>query len=143
MINNYTFRKILVPVDGSKYSEKALRRACQITKAFDREIILLYVVEKSPTLNILDRNEYLNLLRKFGTNTLKKANHIISKEKIKAETILKEGNIATEIEKVIKTKKCDLVVVGSKGLGPVTRFLIGSVSSKLAQSSSCSILIAK
>ena len=143
MISEYSFRKILVPLDGSKFSEKALQRACEVTKAFDAKITLLYVVEKSPTLNILDRNEYLELLEKFGTRTLEKAKDIVLKKGIKAKTILKQGNIVTEIEKVVKTEKCDLIVVGNKGLGPITRILLGSVSNKLAQSSSCSLLIVK
>ena len=143
MINNYSFRKILVPIDGSKFSEKALQRACGMAEALDAKIILLYVVEKSPTLNILDRNEYLKLLRKFGTNTLKKANDIVLKKGFNAKTILKEGNIVTEIEKIVKTEKCDLIIVGNKGLGPVSRILLGSVSNKLAQSSTCSLLIVK
>ena len=143
MINNYSFRKILVPIDGSKFSEKALQRACGMAEALDAKIILLYVVEKSPTLNILDRNEYLKLLRKFGTNTLKKANDIVLKKGFNAKTILKEGNIVIEIEKIVKTEKCDLIIVGNKGLGPVSRILLGSVSNKLAQSSTCSLLIVK
>ena len=143
MINNYSFRKILVPIDGSKFSEKALQRACGMAEALDAKIILLYVVEKSPTLNILDRNEYLKLLRKFGTNTLKKANDIVLKKGFNAKTILKEGNIVTEIEKIVKMEKCDLIIVGNKGLGPVSRILLGSVSNKLAQSSTCSLLIVK
>jgi nucleotide-binding universal stress UspA family protein len=143
MINSNSFRKILVPLDGSKFSEKALQRACGIAKAFDVNITLLYVVEKSPTLNILDRNEYLELLEKFGTRTLKKAKDIVLKKGINANTILKEGNIVTEIEKIVKAEKYDLIVVGNKGLGPITRILLGSVSNKLAQSSSCSLLIVK
>ena len=143
MTGNYGFKKILVPLDGSKFSEKALQRACEMVKALDAQIILLYVVEKSPTLNILDRNEYLELLRKFGNNTLKKANEVVLKKGINTKLILKEGNIVTEIEKIVKTKKCDLIIVGNKGLGPITRLLLGSVSNKLAQSSSCSLLIVK
>ena len=143
MINSDGFRKILVPLDGSKFSEKALQRACEMSKAFDAKITLLYVVEKSPTLNILDRNEYLKLLEKFGTRTLKKAKDIALKKGIDAKTILKEGNIVTEIEKIVKAEKCDLIVVGNKGMGSITRLLLGSVSNKLAQSSSCSLLIVK
>jgi nucleotide-binding universal stress UspA family protein len=140
-VNN--FEKILVPLDGSKYSEKALQRACEIINVFDSEIILLYVVEKSLPINLLDRKEYLDILRKFGNNTLEKSNKILSKKGIIAKILLKEGNIVTEIEKVVKKEKCDLIIVGNKGLGSVTRFLLGSVSNKLAQSSSCSLLIVK
>jgi nucleotide-binding universal stress UspA family protein len=143
MIKGHRFGKILVPIDGSKLSEKALQRACEMAKAFDAKIILLYVVEKSPTLNILDRNEYLKLLGKFGTNALKKANESVLKKGINAKMIMREGNIVTEIEKIAKIEKCNLIIVGSKGLGPITRLLLGSVSSKLAHSSSRSLLIVK
>ena len=57
--------------------------------------------------------------------------------------ISQEGNIVTEIEKIVKSEKCDLIIVGNKGLGAVTRFLLGSVSNKLAQHSNCSLLIVK
>jgi nucleotide-binding universal stress UspA family protein len=140
---NSGFKRILVPLDGSKYSEKALQRACEIINVFDSEIILLYVVEKSLPLNLLDRKEYLDILTKFGNNTLEKSNKILSKKGISAKILLKKGNIVTEIEKVVKKEKCDLIIVGNKGLGSVTRFLLGSISNKLAQSSSCSLLIVK
>ena len=141
--SNYSLKKILVPIDGSKYSEKALQRACEIVNAFDSKIILLYVVEKSLPINLLDRKEYLKILRKFGNKTLEKANNVLLKKGINAKTFLKEGNIVAEIEKVVKKEKCDLIIVGNKGLGSITRFLLGSISNKLAQSSSCSLLIIK
>ena len=86
--NNNSFKKILVPLDGSKYSEKALQRACEIVKAFDSKIILLYVVEKSLPVNLLDRKEYQEILRKFGNKTLEKANNVLLKKGITAKTLL-------------------------------------------------------
>jgi nucleotide-binding universal stress UspA family protein len=140
---NRNFKRILVPLDGSKYSEKALQRACEIVNVFNSKLIVLYVVEKSLPFNLLDRKEYLDILRKFGNNTLEKSNKLLSKKGISAKILLREGNIINEIEKIVKKEKCDLVIVGNKGLGSVTRFLLGSVSNKLAQSSSCSLLIVK
>ncbi len=142
-MNANNFKKILVPIDGSKYSEKALGRACELVKMFDSKLVLIYVVEKSIPLNFLDRKEYLEILQKFGNKILENANSSLFKKGISAKIILKEGNIVNEIEKVVKKEKCDLMVVGNKGLGSVTRFLLGSVSNKLAQSSSCSVLIVK
>ena len=137
------FKKILVPVDGSTYSDKALKRACELVEAFDSKIIVIYVVEKSIPINLLDRKEYLKILRKFGNKTLDKANTILSKKEISGKFLLKEGNIVNEIEKAAKAKKCDLIILGNKGLGAVTRFLLGSVSNKMSQSSPCSVLIVK
>ncbi len=141
--NSTSFKKILVPLDGSKYSEKALQRAYEVVNAFNSKLILLYVVEKSLPINLLDRKVYLKMVRKFGNKTLEKASKILSKKGITAKTFLKEGNIVNEIKKVAKKENCDLIIVGNKGLGAVTRFLLGSVSNKLAQSSSCSLLIIK
>lgn len=137
------YKKILVPLDGSKYSEKVLERASDLVSAFDSKIILLYVIEKPLPINFLDRKEYFDILQKFGNKTLNKANNSLSKKGIAAKTLLKKGNIVSEIEKVAKNEKCDLIIVGSKGLGAVTRLLLGSVSNKLAQYSPCSLLIVK
>jgi nucleotide-binding universal stress UspA family protein len=112
--NSTSFKKILVPLDGSKYSDKALHRACEVVNAFDSKLILLYVVEKSLPINILDRKVYLEILRKFGKKTLEKANNVLSKKGITAKTFLKEGNIVNEIKKVAKKENCDLIIVGRK-----------------------------
>ena len=141
MTNN--FKKILVPVDGSRCSKKALQCGIEIAHAFDSKIILVYVAEKS-SINILDRKEYMGMLRKFGKKTLDAANKALSKNGIPAKSFLKEGrSIVSEIEKIVKSEKCNLVIVGNKGLGPITGFLLGSVSNKLAQQSNCSLLIVK
>ena len=138
-----SFKKILVPIDGSIYSEKSLERASEFVDTFGSKLILIYVVEKSIPINLLDRKEYLEILRKFGTNVLEKANKKLSKQGITAKIFLKEGNIVNEIEKTVKKEKCDLIVVGNKGLGSVSRLILGSVSNKISQSSSCSVLIVK
>ncbi len=138
-----SFKKILVPIDGSIYSEKSLDRASEFVDAFGSNLILIYVVEKSIPINLLDRKEYLDILRKFGTNVLEKANQKLLKKGITAKVFLKEGNIVSEIEKTVKKEKCDLIVVGNKGLGAVSRLILGSISNKVSQSSSCSVLIVK
>ena len=138
-----SFKKILVPLDGSKYSEKALQKATEIVRGFDSKIILIYVVEKSLPLNLLDRSEYLKINRNFGKKVLDKAELNLSKQGIHSQVILKEGHIVNEIEKLAKKEKCNLIIVGNKGLGAISRLLLGSVSSKLAQASKCSVLIVK
>jgi nucleotide-binding universal stress UspA family protein len=134
---------ILVPLDGSENSQKALLQACELAKNQKSNLILVYVVDKPISLNLLDRKEYLGILRKFGDKVLIKGKQIAKNQGLDVTTIMKEGNITNEIVKLAKIKKCNLVIVGSKGLGKTARFLLGSVSSKLANSSPCSILIVK
>ena len=46
---------ILVSLDGSKYSEKASLQACDMAKNYQSHLVLLYIVEKSSFINLLDR----------------------------------------------------------------------------------------
>ena len=94
-------------------------------------------------MNLLDRSEYLRINRNFGRKILDKAELTLSKQGIQHQVVLKEGNIVSEIEKLAKKEKCNMIIVGNKGLGAVSRLLLGSVSSKLAQASKCSVLIVK
>ena len=135
--------KILVPLDGSEQSQKALFQACQLAKGLEGHIILLYVVEKSIPFNLLDRKEYLSILRKFGNRVLEKARKSAIQSGLDPKIVIKEGNIVNEISKLAKKEKCNLIIVGNKGLGKTARLFLGSVSNKLANSSPCSILIVK
>ena len=137
------YMNILVPLDGSEYSQKALLQACDMAKNYQSNLILVYVVDKPISLNLLDRKEYLKILRSFGQKVLVKAKQTAKLEGLDATTIMKEGNISNEILKLAKIKKCNLIIIGSKGLGTTARFFLGSVSNKLANSSTCSILIVK
>ncbi|NNL58086.1 MAG: universal stress protein [Nitrosopumilus sp.] len=134
---------ILVPLDGSKYSEKALLHACDMAKNYQSRLILLYVVEKAIPLNLLDRKEYLKILREVGNNVLTKGKKITTQQGVDSKIVLKEGNITNEITKLAKKEQCNLIVVGNKGLGATARFFLGSISNKLANNSPCSILIVK
>lgn len=137
------YMKILVPVDGSEYSEKALLHACELAKSYNGKLFVMYVVDKSIPLNLLDRKEYLQLLRKYGKKTIQQASEITKKNGIESKQIIKEGSVIKEIVNFAKKENCNLIVVGSKGLGATARFFLGSVSSKLANNSSCSVLIVK
>ena len=137
------YMNILVPLDGSKNSEKALLHACDMAKNYQSHLILLYVVEKSLPINLLDRKEYLEILRKYGNKVLIKGKDITIQQGIDSKIVIQEGNIVNEIIKLAKNEKCNLIIVGSKGLGLTSRFLLGSVSNKLANNSPCSILIIK
>ena len=137
------YMNILVPLDGSNYSQKALLQACDLAKNYQSNLILVYVVDKPRSLNLLDRKEYLEILRNFGKKVLTKGQQTAKLKGVDASIIMKEGNISNEIIKLAKNKNCNLIIVGSKGLGFTGRFLLGSVSNKLANNSPCSVLIVK
>jgi nucleotide-binding universal stress UspA family protein len=62
---------------------------------------------------------------------------------VNAETILARGNAADKILETAERLNVDLIVVGSRGLRGLARFLLGSVSEKVARHSNKPVLIVK
>jgi len=62
---------------------------------------------------------------------------------LNAETVLRRGDAATEIINFATNHDVDLIIAGSRGLGAVRSWLMGSVSRKLVHYSDCSVLIAR
>ncbi|MBM2851613.1 MAG: hypothetical protein HW420_160 [Candidatus Nitrosotenuis sp.] len=137
------FSKILVPIDGSKYSENAIRKACTMAKKYHSELTLIHVVDRTRKSDVFAGSEYAQILRKYAKSTLEKAKKITNEEGFEPKIVTKEGNVANEIIKFSKEAKTDLIIVGSKGLGAVLQFFLGSVSSKIANHALCSVLIVK
>ncbi len=137
------YSKILVCLDGSKNANRALSYACDLAKNYDSLLYLIHVVDKSIGPDFFDRSEYLKLLREHGTKVLEKAQNITRNNSLKSKPILKEGNVSKEILNFAKKEQINLVVVGSKGFGAALRFLLGSVSNKIANQARCPVLIIK
>ena len=61
----------------------------------------------------------------------------------KTKTQLKQGNAAQRIIETARAEKCDLVVIGSRGLGTFKQLLLGSVSQKVSNYVDCPVLIVR
>ena len=137
------YPKILVCIDGSNNAKRAFSHACDLARNYDSTLYLMHVVDKSIGLDFFDRSDYLKLLREHGKKVLEKAQNIARHNGIKSKSILKEGNVSKEILRFAKNEQINLIIVGSKGFGVTLRFLLGSVSNKIANQASCPVLIIK
>lgn len=137
------FCKILVCCDGSKHSDKAIKLSCNIAKKYDSDLTIIYVVDKTIKSDVFAGSEYTRILRKYAQDTILRAQRLAKSQGIEPNVIIKEGNVSEQIIQYSKKSRTDLVVVGSKGLGAVLRFMLGSVSTKIANHSLCSVLIVK
>jgi nucleotide-binding universal stress UspA family protein len=137
------FCKILVCCDGSKHSDKAVKLSCDIAKEYDSDLTIIYVVDKTVKSDVFAGSEYTKILRKYAQDTILRAQRLAKSQGIEPNVIIKEGNVSEQIIQYSKKSRTDLVVVGSKGLGAVLRFMLGSVSTKIANHSLCSVLIVK
>ena len=142
------FSKILVCVESSPCANKALIRACDLAKKSNAKLFLIYVVD-NPTsglglgVSLIDRGEFVKMFRDHGTKVLKDAVKLANENGVKATPIMKEGNVAGEIIKFIKKERIDIVAIGSRGLSRLPRYVLGSISNKIANYAPCQVLIVK
>jgi len=137
--------KVLVPVDGSEYSMKAVEAACNLAKA--QPFCTLILLSVSIQLAELEEGRYIaEIMKAQAEAALATAKEVAaSKEpRLKIDTILATGaSPAEEIVRVAKNEKIDLIVIGSRGLASKTITFLGSTASKVVTYSPCSVLVVK
>ena len=128
-------KKLLVAVDGSKLSNKAVDYAVELAKKFDAKLTLLHVEEKK--LFNLQRD----LSQKIGEKILLDAERRISVVEYEKKMIA--GTPWEIILDMAKDGDYDLVVMGSRGISSVKRFLLGSVSAEVSMLVQSSVLLVR
>jgi nucleotide-binding universal stress UspA family protein len=140
------FKKILVPVDGSEDSKKALKCALDVASKYGSRLTALYVVAKRVYAHIHELGVLAMLSNELeieGKEVLKEAEELAKLLGLSIETKLVHGFPAEEILRIAEKENYDLIVIGSKGLSGVKAFLLGSVSDKVTHHAKCSVLIVK
>jgi len=130
-----TMSNILVCVDGSNHATKALNYALSLARKTGARITLLNVQE--PRL----RNVSPDIATELGSKVLSESLDVVANWKLKADKRLEFGVPSNMIVDVAEKEKHDLIVLGSRGLGTVKRFLLGSVSDDVSYKAKCSVLI--
>jgi nucleotide-binding universal stress UspA family protein len=125
--------KLLVAVDGSVNADKALNYAVKLCQPFGAGITLLHVEEAS--LFELEPKRTKNVGEQILANAATKI------KDVSFNTRLEIGDPATVILRVATRENYDLIVLGSRGLNSVKRFLLGSVSADVRMHAQRSILI--
>lgn len=124
-------KKVLVGVDGSEYAEKALKQAIEIAEKFSAEITVVNVYH-APTG------------QEVSQKILDRAKEILESSKVKFKLVsVLSPNTPKIITDMAEKEKFDLIVVGSRGIGAVHAYLIGSVCNKICYDSPVSVLIVK
>jgi nucleotide-binding universal stress UspA family protein len=140
--------KILVAVDGSEYSQKALELACQLTEKFDGSLHILHVPQGAAADRVMVLGG-ASVMIHAGREQIEKAGRTlieaamrIAEERVpgKVMTELRGGDPADEIVKSAKENASDCIVLGSRGLGDFGGLLLGSVSHKVNHSAPCTCI---
>lgn len=140
--------KILVPVDGSKSSNKSVEVAKEIGKKFEAELLIMTVVSETSIFEQYPTNfPYTLEVNKANTEraeyVLKEVEESLKDYPYKVELFHTMGSPAEEIVNVAEERECSLIIVGNRGLGAFSRTLLGSVSNKVINVSKISVLVVK
>lgn len=135
-------RRILVAVDGSPQSIRAVRMALNIAKAVGASIDFISVSELSdiPTLMAEAQNEQSE---EYARLALGMSMKLALAKGVKAEVVLRKGHPAGQIVRYADEIKPDLIVLGSRGLSGARGAILGSVSTAVSRSTGYAVLIVK
>jgi nucleotide-binding universal stress UspA family protein len=136
-------KKILVPMDGSKTSFKALDEAIGIARACHATILGFHGISFLPTGFMPSVVPYQIYQKKETGKFMEKAKLLAAKKGILFRYAIVFGNPVEQILAITKSKKCDLIVIGARGKGRIREFFLGSVSNAILHNSSVPVLLVK
>jgi nucleotide-binding universal stress UspA family protein len=134
-------KTILVAYDDTEPSRRALDRAATLAEAFGSRVLVTSIaplVHSSPrSVTQIDRGGGV------GTHTdeVRRAQAVLEERGIAAESVAAAGDPASSIAQLAEDRDADLVVIGTRGLGPVQRLLGQSVSQAVSRRVRCDLLI--
>lgn len=140
------FNKILVAVDGSEMSEKALEAALHLAKEQKLEVTLVHV-EKNVSVPVGMEGASVDYIyesiKKEGEKLLNDMKSKAESEGVNPQTVYLQGDPAVQIVHLAEKENHQLIIIGSRGLGNIKEMMLGSVSHKVSQMSHCPVLIVK
>lgn len=142
------FDKILVPVDGSKSSKKALEKAIKIGNEFSSNIQVLSVAPEANLMRFTaSTSQYDGSVNpevvELTLEILDEAKEQLKNYPYEYDVQYVVGDAAREILRFAENNDVDLIIMGNRGMGAFSRTILGSVSNKVVNSSPVSVLVIK
>lgn len=144
------YKKILLPIDGSRNSERAIKHATRLAIDEDAEIIILYVLDHKRLTSLPEdalEDKELADYEKHGEVVTQRVAETInemakeSNKTIKTEKLVVEGNPAIIITKATQKKDIDIIVIANSGKSFIDRFLIGSITERIIRDSTVPVVV--
>ncbi len=135
-------RKPLFAVDFSPYTEKLLGCAGELAQYGLNEIALLYVLESKKHADYGDhKNPAFEAEKKEAEEHLDNLAKELEQGGIKVRKLLRWGNPAEEIIEAAREEDADLIFLGARGKGFISRAFLGSVSERVVKLADRSVMI--
>ncbi len=140
--------QILIPVDGSEHSKKALHLGCDLASKYGAAIHLIHITEspiREHTMALggsaITLRTSPDELKQAGSRELEFAREYATNRGIsEVTTEIEEGSPAHRIVESAKETHADMIVMGSRGLSDLAGLLVGSVSHKVTNMAPCTCI---
>lgn len=143
-------KKILVAIDGTEYSWRALEYAMAVAKMNDAELVVLTVakdgLQHTPQLPLEGElaGNVNEPAMQTGNEVLGAAKHLIDTQEISCSYVLVIGSRpAPEIIKCCHKEHCDTIVIGTRGFGAIEGLLKNSVSHMVIENANVPVIVIK
>lgn len=142
------FQNILVPFDLSNQSTRAFKVALDVAKKYDSKITLLTCLEGDSWhhkyYDSRADNELIKKQNKAAKKHIEQLESLARKNNISVKSnIIKSQSVVNDIVIFAKSRKHDLIVIGSHGRTGFDKILLGSVANGVSQKTKCPVLIVK
>ena len=136
-------KKILVALDGSKNSIRALNNAIQLAKQTGASITGISVIQAFPTEMGLVKTVIGKTLNKHYKHFMQIARAMCTKKGVEFFDVVEYGEEGRTIVSFAQKNNFNLIVIGSRGMGKVRELFLGSTSNYVIHSSKIPVLIVK
>jgi nucleotide-binding universal stress UspA family protein len=137
------FSRILVAVDGSQSAEKAFEKSIYLAQKCDSKLDVVHVVSCELGGDSATTFELLDELRTKAEKMLDEYKIQAAKSNVPIEITVTQGDPAQVIIEIAKTKRYDLIIMGTRGKSAFQELLIGSVSQKVMHHASCPVMVVR
>lgn len=138
-------KKILVPVDGSAESKKALLTGADIALKYNAELEIITVINfnnQQPIISLGNLEKFTEEgLQKQGFDVINAVIDDSNAQVSSAKKIVLYGEPAKAIISHQEASHADCIILGSRGLGAVRRFFMGSVSTEVVHNADCPVFV--
>jgi universal stress protein A len=140
---DFSLRRILVPVDFSPLSRKALDYAIAFARQFNAEILLFHAVALTPPpFPMAGSVSYESELRATAESELAKWRDSAGARPT-VKTRIQSGDAPREIINLAKEDAIDLIIIGTHSRSGVARFLLGSTTERVVRDAPCPVMVVR
>jgi nucleotide-binding universal stress UspA family protein len=143
--SHWALKRVLVPVDFSESSRKALDYALALVRPFNAEVRLLHVVEAlvlPPDAEVVDLADFARALSDKAAKCLAKWREAVASE-ARVEEELRAGIPYREIVAAAGERNTDLIVLGTHGRTGLAGVLVGSTAERVVHQAPCPVLVTR